>query len=119
MNANHDLTTGLLEKLLTSPIEEVEALKASSTITFQILSTAAVDTNPDGDRDSAQAPRPQAYRVILSDGTHFVQAMVSLKLSRLIHEGKVTKGTIAMLHEFSVDMVLGKRFAFFGSHSDQ
>ncbi|CAM8975808.1 unnamed protein product [Rhodiola kirilowii] len=45
------------------------------------------------------------YRVILSDGTHLQQAMLATQKIYLVSEGRVKKGTVVRMTEYSVNTI--------------
>ncbi|CAM8946698.1 unnamed protein product [Rhodiola kirilowii] len=45
------------------------------------------------------------YRVILSDGTHLQQAMLATQKNYLVSEGRVKKGTVVRMTEYSVNNI--------------
>lgn len=49
------------------------------------------------------------FRIILSDGQHFFQAMLATQLNHLVHNEEVTKNTIAVVDKMSGNFVQGKR----------
>lgn len=40
------------------------------------------------------------YRVILSDGTHYIQGMLATQLNSLVTDGQLMENTIICLNEF-------------------
>ena len=49
------------------------------------------------------------YRIIVSAGEHFLQAMLATQLNHLIEEGQIKKHSIAVVEKFSCNLVQGKR----------
>lgn len=57
----------------------------------------------------AQAGNPDRYRVVFSDITHFVQAMLATQMNHLVTDGKLKKGCFVRLKEFNPNTVKGKK----------
>ncbi|CCM03614.1 uncharacterized protein FIBRA_05754 [Fibroporia radiculosa] len=49
------------------------------------------------------------YRVIISDGEHFLQAMLATQLNHLVEDEKITKHSIATIEKFTCNLVQDKR----------
>ncbi|PCH37707.1 replication factor-a protein, partial [Wolfiporia cocos MD-104 SS10] len=49
------------------------------------------------------------YRVIVSDGEHFLQAMLATQLNSFIDGGHITKNSIAIIDKFTCNLVQDKR----------
>lgn len=49
------------------------------------------------------------YRIIVSDGEHFVQAMLGTQLNTLIDDGEIEKHSIAVIERFTCNIVQEKR----------
>lgn len=97
----YQLTGGICARLndVNSLDEELQA----SSPTVQFLSFKQV---PPTAGSSATVDR---YRVIVSDGEHFLQAMLATQLNHLIEEGKVGKHSIAVIEKFTCNLVQDKR----------
>ncbi|CAK5277292.1 unnamed protein product [Mycena citricolor] len=75
--------------------------------TLQVLSVRVVNQNSTG----ATVPR---FRIIVSDGEHFVQAMLATQLNTLVNEDgngpvKIKKNTIVNVTKMTCNIVQGKR----------
>lgn len=58
------------------------------------------------------APNPQGeerYRLVLSDGTHYVQTMLALQANHVVHEGKLVRGCIVRLKQYTPNNHKGKK----------
>ncbi|KZV65414.1 replication factor-a protein [Peniophora sp. CONT] len=99
------LTEGILEQLLVvdpkDPIWE-------STPTLQFLSIKLV-----GNANTTPAPadgdRPDRYRIIISDGQHFLQAMLATQLNDMVQTNVIGKNTIATIEKMVCNTIGGKR----------
>ena len=63
--------------------------------------------------DVKQIANPQQqmerYRLVLSDGTTWVQAMLATQLNELVKNNEIKKGTIVRLSEFICNVVQSRR----------
>ncbi|KAI0636673.1 replication factor-a protein [Trametes polyzona] len=49
------------------------------------------------------------YRVIVSDGEHFLQSMLATQLNHLVEEEQILKHSIAVIEKFTCNLVQGKK----------
>jgi replication factor A1 len=49
------------------------------------------------------------YRIIMSDGTFYMQAMLATQLNSLVQENHITKGSIVVLEKLTCNYVQEKR----------
>jgi replication factor A1 len=49
------------------------------------------------------------YRLIISDGIHFIQAMLATQCNGMVEEGTITRFTVALVERASCNLVQGKR----------
>ena len=100
------LTEGILEQLLSvdpkDPIWE-------STPTLQFLSIKLVG-NGNGKPAPADSDRPDRYRIIISDGKHFLQAMLATQLNDMVQTNAIGKNTIATIEKMVCNTIGGKRY---------
>lgn len=52
---------------------------------------------------------PERYRIIVSDGNHFLQAMLATQLNHLVHDDAIGKNTVATIDQLSCNTVQGKK----------
>ncbi|KAJ8507485.1 hypothetical protein ONZ45_g10141 [Pleurotus djamor] len=101
---SHQLTAGICARL-QNPSPGDEDL-FNQPCTLQLLSVKKVTIG------SASAPTTttnERYRVIISDGTHYVQAMLATQLNNLVLDGVIGKNTIVILDKMTSNCVQGKR----------
>jgi len=67
----------------------------------QFLSIKKVN-NPSG---------PDRYRIVISDGIHFIQAMLGTQLNSLVNDNSIGKNTVAVIEKLMYNSVLGRRYA--------
>lgn len=94
---SYQLTAGYCERAHDALENDEEIL--SSTPTLQFLSFKKV----------GQTAGTERYRIIVSDGEHFLQWMLATQLNHLIEEGHITKHTIATIDNVQANYVSGKR----------
>lgn len=58
---------------------------------------------------SGTGPQTDRYRLILSDGAHFIQAMLATQHNHLLESSAVQKNTLVRLTSFALNMVQDRR----------
>ena len=96
------LTAGICE--LIRDTEDFDKL-ADSAPTVQILSIKKV-----GPSGAGQVDR---YRIIVSDGVTFQQAMMATHLNHFVDQGEVQKNTVVKIDKFTCNMVQDKKCVSF------
>jgi len=95
-----ELTTGIVAKAFTAvDTAEVESLQP----TVQLLSIKKVPNA----RDSNS---PDRYRIIVSDGAQFIQAMLATQLNDLVESGQICRNVIVRLTKFAAQNISAKRW---------
>ena len=95
-----NLTTGIVAKAFNAvDPAEVETLQP----TVQLLSVKKVPKN------SRDPNSPDRYRIIVSDGTQFIQAMLATQLNDLVESGQICRYVIVRLARFQVQNISAKR----------
>ncbi|OBZ69131.1 Replication factor A protein 1 [Grifola frondosa] len=95
------LTAGICARLNNAKDADDDILNCSPTLQF--LSFKKVTPN------AGSSTNVDRYRIIVSDGEHFLQAMLATQLNHLVEEGQIIKQTIAIIEKFTCNMVQGKR----------
>lgn len=95
----HELTAGIVAKAFNAvDPSEVENLQP----TVQLLSIKKVanarDTN-----------NPDRYRIIVSDGAQFIQAMLATQLNDLVEAGQLRRNVIVRLNKFAAQNISAKK----------
>lgn len=67
----------------------------------QFLSLKKVSAIPNHDR----------YRIIVSDGVNYMQAMLATQLNEKVQENQITKGSIVVIERYTCNYVQEKRYA--------
>ena len=97
------LTTGIVAKAFNAvDPDEVDNLQP----TVQLLSVKKV---PKTGRDSTG---PDRYRIIVSDGVQFIQAMLATQLNDLVESGQIRRNVIVRLTRFAPQNISAKRWAY-------
>lgn len=96
------LTAGICERLNNATdTNELEALWSSEP-TVQILSIKKVGP-------TSGPAATDRYRIIVSDGEFFLQAMMATQLNRFVEEGHVGKNTVVVIEKFTCNYVQEKK----------
>ena len=93
----HELETGIAERLHKAESDDEQLFTTPHTL--QVLSVKPVGVHGQQDR----------HRVILSDGRHFVQAMLATQLNNLVADNSITKNTVIVTEKISCNYVQNKR----------
>ena len=59
------------------------------------------------------------WRVVLSDGNHYVQSMLAAQANHVVHDGKLVRGCLVRLKQYTPNNLKGKKyvpFSFFPFH---
>ncbi|CDO73580.1 hypothetical protein BN946_scf185014.g50 [Trametes cinnabarina] len=98
--ADIQLTTGICARLSNSENDDDELYNSQPVVQF--LSFKRVPP-------SGGASTMDRYRVIVSDGEHFLQSMLATQLNHLVEEEQVLKHSIAVIEKFTCNLVQGKK----------
>ena len=94
------LSTGSVELLQNARPEDVDVFNTPHVMQF--LSIQPVSQHPTG-------LTPDRYRVIMSDGIHFMQAILATQLNGMVQENVLGKYTVAVLEKLTCNYVQKKR----------
>lgn len=95
------LSSGICRRLNEAPEEEIEHLASGHTV--QLLSVKKV-------APLANSATPtDRYRIIISDGVHFVQAMLATQLNDLVTTGEINKNSVVIIDKLACNFVQEKR----------
>lgn len=113
----HQLSAGSCKLLQNATPEDVDIFSSEHTV--QLLSIKKVGNNP-----AAPGSTPDRYRIIMSDGINYMQAMLATQLNEMVQQDLIRKNTVAILEKLTCNYVQDKRCAstrfvvFFFSLSD-
>lgn len=98
---SQQLSAGICVRLSEASPAEIDELGSGYTV--QLLSIKKVNQ-----ATSTAAPIDR-YRIILSDGVHFVQAMLATQLNDLVARGEIIKNTIVVVDKLTCNFIQDKR----------
>jgi len=102
------LSEGICQRL-NSGDKDDESLWNSKP-TLQFLSIKKVVANSAGGATTNNANSPiYRYRIIISDGLYFLQAMLATQLNFLVEDDRISKNTIAVIENMSCQYIMEKR----------
>lgn len=110
MSADKILTEGICQRLNSA--DKLDESLWSSKPTLQFLSIKKVvpqQNNPGAPSSSSTNITTDRHRIIISDGLHFLQAMLATQLNYLVEEDRIGKNTIAVIENMSCQHILDKR----------
>ncbi|KAG2041899.1 hypothetical protein BDR03DRAFT_997436 [Suillus americanus] len=95
------LSSGICRRLNEAPQEEIDQLASGHTV--QLLSIKKVAPTP------SSTTATDRFRIIISDGVHFVQAMLATQLNDLVANGDINKNTVVVIDKLACNFVQDKR----------
>lgn len=96
------LTAGSCYRLHHATLEDEDIFNTPHTIQF--LSIKKVNAGASGSA-------PDRFRVIMSDGVYFIQAMLATQLNSMVNDNTIGKHTIAVVEKLTCNYVQDKRYA--------
>lgn len=96
------LTTGSAARLQYAEPDEEEIFSSSHTL--QILSIKKVN-------NSSNATGVDRYRIIMSDGEYFIQAMLATQLNAMVQNNSIGKHTVVLVEKVTCNFLKEKRYA--------
>lgn len=96
------LTGGICKRLNEANADDQSLFNSEHTVQFLSIKKVTPTTS----NTSASVDR---YRIIISDGTHFLQAMLATQLNHLVDENAIGKNTIAVIEKLTCNFVQEKR----------
>ncbi|KAJ3149057.1 Replication factor A protein 1 [Geranomyces variabilis] len=103
--SNLQLTQGFLLATYEASGQGVSP-PAYDNIVVQVLNIKKLGRSPSGPDQPVQ---PDRYRLILSDGTHFMQAMLAVQLNELVTSEEIKKNGIIQLSSWNCTAIGAKR----------
>lgn len=105
------LSEGICQRLNTGDSNDESLWSSKPTLQFlsikKVVPAANQAANP-GPANNANAATDR-YRIIISDGLHFLQAMLATQLNYLVEDDRIGKNTIALIESMSCQNILDKR----------
>ena len=98
---SHQLSSGSIKLLQTASPDDVSVFETQHTLQF--LSIKRVGNTPG-------ATSADRYRIIMSDGIHYMQAMLATQLNTLVQDNTIGKNTIAVIDNLTCNYVQEKRY---------
>jgi len=102
--ATPQLSNGSCKQLQNATPEDVDVFNSQHTVQFLSIKKVGNVNN-----DPSKAPGPDRYRIIMSDGIHYMQAMLATQLNGMVQDNTITKGTVALLEKLTCNYVQEKR----------
>ncbi|KAH9997570.1 replication factor-a protein [Russula vinacea] len=108
MSSDLTLSEGICQRLNSGDSDDESLWSSKPTLQFLSIKKVVPATNP-GTTNNANATTDR-YRIIISDGLHFLQAMLATQLNYLVEDDRIGKNTIALIESMSCQNILDKRF---------
>jgi len=98
-----ELTNGTCQRFNTAQPDDLDVFNTEYIVQF--LSLKKVGTTVGDGRTGFDR-----YRIIMSDGTYYMQAMLATQLNSMVQENQITKGSIVVLERLTCNYVQDKRW---------
>jgi replication factor A1 len=106
MSSDLTLSGGICQRLHAGDSNDQSVWSTKPTLQFLSIKKVVPGTNPGPNNPNATTDR---YRIIISDGLHFLQAMLATQLNYLVEEDRIGKNTIAHIENMSCQTIADKR----------
>jgi replication factor A1 len=106
MNTDLTLSAGICQRLHAGDSNDQSIWSTKPTLQFLSIKKVVPGANPGPNNPNATTDR---YRIIISDGLHFLQAMLATQLNYLVEEDRIGKNTIALIENMSCQTITDKR----------
>ena len=101
------LSVGICQRLNSGDKDDESLWNSKPTVQFlSIKKVAASNTSSAVNNPNSATDR---YRIIISDGQNFLQAMLATQLNHLVEEDRISKNTIAVIENMSCQPILENR----------
>jgi replication factor A1 len=101
----YQLSAGSCVKLLSARSDDASVFESQHTMQFLSFKKVSPTTS------SAGVTTPERYRIIMSDGINYMQAMLATQLNNLVTDNIVGKNCIALVDKLTCNYVQEKRYA--------
>ena len=107
MSSDLTLSEGICQRLNSGDSNDESLWSSKPTLQFLSIKKVVPGTNT-GTANNANVTTDR-YRIIISDGLHFLQAMLATQLNYLVEDDRIGKNTIALVESMSCQNILDKR----------
>lgn len=97
---SEQLEQGICKRLNDASQNDQDLFLTPHTVQVLSVKTVGQGTSPN-----------ERYRIILSDGVHFIQAMLATQLNDMVASNQLTKNCIATVEKLSCNYVQERRYA--------
>jgi Replication factor-A protein 1, N-terminal domain len=106
MSTDLTLSGGICQRLHAGDSNDESIWSTKPTLQFLSIKKVVPGANPGPNNPNATTDR---YRIIISDGLNFLQAMLATQLNYLVEEDRIGKNTIALVENMSCQTITDKR----------
>ena len=106
--SDHQLTDGICQRLNSGDKDDESLWNSMPTLQFLSIKKVVASGAPNTSNNQGTSTNDR-YRIIISDGQHFLQAMLATQLNYLVEEDRIGKHTIAIIETMSCQHILDKR----------
>jgi replication factor A1 len=101
MSQQQQLSAGICARLNEATPDEIDSIGSGYTV--QLLSIKKVN------QATSAVTTTDRYRIIFSDGVHYVQAMLATSLNEFVSRGDIVKNTIVVINNLTCNYLQDKR----------
>ena len=99
---SHQLSAGSCKLLQSATPDDTQVFESEHTLQFLSIKKVGNTGNPNA---------PERYRIIMSDGIHYMQAMLATRLNGMVQDNAIGRNTIAVIEKLTCNYVQEKRCA--------
>ncbi|KAF8582281.1 replication factor-a protein [Ramaria rubella] len=100
MDVDYHLSAGACAQITQAPLEDADSWNLHPTVQF-----LSIKKLPNTKTEAS----PDRYRLIISDGVHFVQAMLATQLNEMVEKDTIKKHSVVVLEKYTSNVVQNKR----------
>lgn len=99
MDVDYHLSAGACARITQASPDDQEAWGMQPTVQFLSIKKLP----------NSSPMNPDRYRLIISDGVHFVQAMLATQLNEMVENNTIKKHSVVVLERYTSNVVQNKR----------
>ncbi|KAH9966521.1 replication factor-A protein 1 [Russula dissimulans] len=108
MASDISLSEGICQRLNSGSKDDESLWNSKPTLQFLSIKKVVANSNTGSTTNNANSTIDR-YRIIVSDGLHFLQAMLATQLNFLVEDDRIGKNTVAVVENMSCQYIMDKR----------
>lgn len=106
------LSEGICQRLNSGDKDDEALWNSKPTLQFLSIKKVQPSASTSGTTNNPSPVTADRYRIIISDGLYFLQAMLATQLNHLVEDERVGKNTIAVIENMSCQLIQEKRSVY-------